>query len=66
MRIHTTLYKNNICKGGRQLHTKITYDNNELLGNSLFNVVLNTNTDLLKSVMKQLDFNSREQVKKIL
>lgn len=64
MRIHTTLYKNNICKGGRQLHTKITYDNNELLGNSLFNVVLNTNTDLLKSVMKQLDFNSREQVKK--
>lgn len=64
MKIHTKNYKSAISTFGRELDSKITILNSDLvLGKEdLYSVNIITNTDLLKSVMKEVDFESKLQI----
>lgn len=66
MKAHTERFKEEISTYGRQLDNKITYSQygenknvTDLLG---ANVI--TNTDLLKTVMKEFDFDSKQKIDK--
>lgn len=62
MKTHTNEYKKAIATPGRQIKTKITYIlddvTKEIEDDKLYSVNVVTNTELLKSVMKQLEFES--------
>ena len=64
MRQHAKEFKNEIQKNGRQLDSKIIIKGSELvLGvEDLFSVTPVTNSTLLKSVMKEVDFESKKQI----
>lgn len=64
MRQHTKEFKNEIQKNGRQLDSKIIIKGSELVLGSedLFSVTPVTNSTLLKSVMKEVDFESKKQI----
>lgn len=62
MKIHTQNCKNNLKDLGRQLDSIITYTNEQqeeiILHDELYSVDLNTNANILKSVMKELDLET--------
>ena len=66
MRIHSQDFKNAISTYGREVKHKITYWENgsqkEL--EDILSINSITNADLLKTVMKELDFNSKKQLDK--
>lgn len=66
MKTHTSQFKNNIKKMGRELDSKITYtiDNESIeLGNEQLNSIsLHYQGSILKSVMKQLDLDSNVEI----
>ena len=64
MRQHTKEFKNEIQKNGRQLDSKIIIKGSELVlgAEDLFSVTPVTNSTLLKSVMKEVDFESKQQI----
>lgn len=64
MRQHTKEFKNEIQKNGRQLDSKIIIKGSELVlgAEDLFSVTPVTNSTLLKSVMKEVDFESKKQI----
>jgi len=66
MRIHSQDFKNAISTYGREVKHKITYWENgsqkEL--ENILSINSITNADLLKTVMKELDFNSKKQLYK--
>lgn len=64
MRYHTSNYKNDIKEPGRQLQTIISYGDKTIDDANIFNANINTNSDLLKTVMKQVDFNSKIRIEK--
>lgn len=66
MRIHSESFRNAISTYGREVKHKITYWENgsqkEL--EDILSINSITNADLLKTVMKELDFNSKKQLNK--
>jgi hypothetical protein len=68
MKAHTKGFKDNISLYGRKLDTKILYEINGvqkvLDGDKIENVNIITNTDLLKTVMKRVEFQSKTKVPK--
>ena len=64
MRQHAKEFKNEIQKNGRQLDSKIIIKGSELVlgAEDLFSVTPVTNSTLLKSVMKEVDFESKKQI----
>ena len=66
MKTHTTAFKNNISKFGRQLDTEISYIYNnetvELNNEKLFSVNPHYEGSILRSVMRELDINSKEDI----
>ena len=66
MRTHTTAFKNNISKFGRQLDVEVDYDyNNEIVlldGEDLNSISLHYNGTILKSIMRQLDLETRVEI----
>ena len=62
----TSNYKNNICKFGREIDSKITYivgsEEIELGKSQLNSVSMHYEADILKSVMKQLDVDSNVDI----
>lgn len=64
MRQHTKEFKNEIQKNGRQLDSKIIIKGSELVlgAEDLFSVTPVTNSTLLKSVMKEVDFESKQKI----
>lgn len=66
MKIHTEQFKTNIKRIGRQLDNKITYELDgeiiELDGENLNSVNRHFKSDILKSVMKQLDIDSNVEI----
>ncbi|MEI3530691.1 MAG: hypothetical protein V8Q75_06525 [Bacilli bacterium] len=64
MRAHTEGFKNQIKELGREIDSRITYGNNTITAEQLFSVSPITNANILKSVMKQLDFESSVEVPK--
>ena len=68
MKTHTSQYKENIKLLGRQIDSKITYNSNNkevvLNGKKLNSVTPILNSDLLKSVMKELYIDSNIEITK--
>ncbi len=66
MRTHTSDFKTAISTAGRQINSKITYYKNGTLKtvNNILSIAPSTHTDLLKTVMKELTFTSKEQINK--
>lgn len=66
MRIHTSDFKTAISTAGRQINNKITYYKNGVLKtvNNILSITPSTHADLLKTVMKELTFTSKEQINK--
>lgn len=62
MKAHTHFFKNQIKELGREIDSKITYDDKLISSEQLFNISPVTNSSLLKSVMKELEFESSIQV----
>lgn len=64
MRQHAKEFKNEIQKNGRQLDSKIIIKGSELVlgAEDLFSVTPITNSTLLKTVMKEVDFESKKQI----
>lgn len=64
MRQHTKEFKNEIQKNGRQLDSKIIIKGSELVlgAEDLLSVTPVTNSTLLKSVMKEVDFESKQKI----
>ena len=64
MRQHAKEFKNEIQKNGRQLDSKIIIKGSELVlgAEDLLSVTPVTNSTLLKSVMKEVDFESKKQI----
>lgn len=66
MKTHTNNYKNNIKEFGREIDVKITYSQNdetiELGTDELFSANLHYEGAILKSVMKQLDIDSKADI----
>ena len=68
MKTHTSNYKNKLKYMGKEIDAKITYDLNgtstDITGEDLNSVNLHYEGNILKSVMKQLDFVSTEPLEK--
>ena len=62
MRTHTSDYKNEIKRLGREIDSKITYGITELGKEQLNSVTPHYESSLLKSVMKQLDIDSNVEI----
>ncbi len=62
MKTHTQGFKNQIKELGREIDSKITYGNTIISAEELFSVSPILYGDILKSVMKQLDFESSIKV----
>ena len=66
MRAHSQDFRNAISTYGRETKHKITYweNNSQKELEDILNINSITNADLLKTVMKELDFNSKKQLDK--
>ena len=66
MRVHSQNFRNAISTYGREVKHKITYWQNyeEVELEDILSINSVTNADLLKTVMKELDFNSKKQLNK--
>lgn len=62
MRTHTQDFKKQIKELGREIDSRITYGNNIITSEQLFSISPILNAELLKSTMKQLDFESSVQI----
>ena len=62
MKIHTQTYKEQIKELGREIDSRIIFGETVITSEELFSISPVTNADLLKSVMKQLNFESSIQV----
>ena len=64
MRKHTKEFKSSISTFGRELDSKITVLGTELIleKEDLFSITPVTNSTLLKTVMKEVDFESKKQI----
>lgn len=62
MRAHTQDFKDQIKKMGREIDSRITYNNKVLTSEELYSVYPSVNGSLLKSAMKELQFESSVQV----
>ncbi len=66
MRTHTSYFKNNIKTLGREIDVKITYEEDSeevVLGSEELNsAVLSYQSDILKSVMRQLEIDSNTEI----
>ena len=64
MRKHTKEFKSSISTFGRELDSKITVLGTELIleKEDLFSITPITNSTLLKTVMKEVDFESKKQI----
>ena len=66
MKTHTSNFKNNLIKFGRELDSKITYTQNgtqvELGSEELNSITPHYEGSILKSVMKQLDIDSNVEI----
>ena len=62
MRAHTNDYKTNIVELGREIESKITFGTTTITGESLNSITPITNSTILKSLMKELDFESTIQI----
>lgn len=66
MRTHTNDFKTNIAKFGREIDVKLNYeldgDEIELDGENIYSVSLHYEGGLLKSVMRQLDIDSIQNI----
>ena len=64
MRKHTKEFKSSISTFGRELDSKITVLGTELIleTEDLFSITPITNSTLLKTVMKEVDFESKKQI----
>ena len=62
MRTHTSNFKEKIKELGREIDSKITYGNNIIASENLYSISPILNGELLKSVMKELDFESSIQI----
>lgn len=62
MKTHTSNFKNEIKKFGREIDSKITYGTTELGKEQLNSVTPHYESSLLKSVMKQLDIDSNVEI----
>ena len=62
MKVHTSEFKEEIKKLGRQLGSKITYGETELGNEELNSVTPHYESTILKSVMKQLDVDSNVEI----
>ena len=64
MKKHTKEFKSSISTFGRELDSKITVLGTELIleKEDLFSITPITNSTLLKSVMKEVDFESKKQI----
>lgn len=66
MKIVSNAFKENIKKAGRMLKSEIRYFLNEeeviLNDNDLFSITTSTNGNILKSVMKQMDFETTYEI----
>ena len=62
MRTHTQAFKEQIKELGREIDSRITYGSNVITSEELFSVSPVVNGSILKSSMKQLDFESSVQL----
>ncbi len=62
MKIHKQTYKEQIKELGREIDSRIIFGETVITSEELFSISPVTNADLLKSVMKQLNFESSIQV----
>ena len=62
MRVHTQNFKEKIKELGREIDSRITYGSNVINSEELYSISPVLNGDILKSVMKELDFESSIQV----
>lgn len=62
MRAHTQEFKEQIKELGREIDSRITFDDNVITSEELFSVSPIINGEILKSAMKELDFESSVQV----
>lgn len=62
MRTHTSQFKTNIKEMGREIDSRITYGNQIIDGEQLFSITPIQNTDLLKSIMKGLNFDCSVEI----
>ena len=62
MRVHTKGFKDQIKKMGREIDSKITYGNKVLTSEELYGIYPIVNGSLLKSAMKELQFESSVQI----
>lgn len=58
MRAHTQEFKNQIKELGREIDSRITYGDNVITSEELYSIKPIVNAELLKSVMKELDFET--------
>lgn len=61
MKQHTANFKENIGKGGRQIHSKIIYGNT-VLESELYSINFSYEGNILKSVMKKLEIETSENI----
>jgi len=66
MKTHTSYFKNNISKFGRQIKSRISYISGseaiELGNDKLNSITISYETELLKSVMKYIEVDSNENI----
>ena len=62
MKAHTQNFKDQIKELGREIESRITYGENTITSEELFSISPIVNGDILKSVMKELEFESSIQV----
>jgi len=62
MRIHTQGFKDQIKELGREIDSTITYGDNTILAEQLFNISTIINGNILKSAMKELHFESSIEI----
>lgn len=62
MRAHTNDYKNNIKLLGRQIDSYIQYDDVTIEGEDIYSITPHYEGSILKSVMKQLDIECRQDI----
>lgn len=62
MRVHTQGFKDQIKKMGREIDSRITYGSNILTSEQLYGIYPIINGSLLKSAMKELQFESSVQI----
>ena len=62
MRTHSNGFDNNIKKFGREIDSKLTYNGNIIDTENLYNITPILHTELLKSVMKEINIESKTNI----